>query len=229
MKKVLKVIIILIVVAILAIDFYGLWKYKLSGKQYVLETGGDDSADTYTEEDDATEELTADSLSDDEVFFIKNIEKTDDGYKVTGSTYLPYEIEKEDYTSLRNGKTVEILGETYKKYQIRSNNLVIKSTETGNANYYINYNVTTKKYILKDNETDDAVYKATGKTYKFVVAEGTTFVTVKNGSNSNKKIEDVADSHNNVSEPDGETSEISTCTLTFNSNGTCTKITETVR
>lgn len=229
MKKVLKIIIILVIVAILAIDFYGLWKYKLSGKQYVLETGGEDSSDTYVEEEDSTEELTSSSLSEDEVFFIKNIEKTDEGYKIVGSTYTPYEIEKDDYTDLRNGKNVDILGETYKKYQIRSNNLVVKSTETGNANYYINYNVTSKKYILKDNETDNIVYKATGKNYKLVVAEGTTFVTVKNGSNSNKKIEDVVDSHKDKTAPEKETSEISTCTITFNANGTCTKITETVK
>ncbi|MBR2705181.1 MAG: hypothetical protein IKE91_06915 [Clostridia bacterium] len=227
MKKFFKVIIILIVAAILAIDFYGLWKYKLSGKQYVLETGEDDSADTYVEDD--TEELTSESMEEDEVFFIKNIEKTDEGYKITGSTYVPYEIEKDDYTSLRNGQSVEILGEAYKKYQIRSNNLVIKSAETGNINYYINYNITSKKYILKDNQTDDIVYKATEKNYKLVVSEGTTFVTVKNGNNSNKKIEDVVDSHQDKTAPEEETSEISTCTITFNSNGTCTKITETVR
>ena len=44
MKKVLKWIIIVVVLIILGIDFYGLWKYKLNGKQYVLETGGDDAA-----------------------------------------------------------------------------------------------------------------------------------------------------------------------------------------
>lgn len=228
MKKVFKIIIILIVVAVLAIDFYGLWKYKLKGKQYVLETGEEDSADTYTEEDNL-EELTSETLEEDEVFFIKNIEQTDEGYKLTGSTYVPYEIEKEDYTSLRNGKTVEILGETYKKHQIRSNNLVIKSAETGDTSYYINYNVTSKKYILKDNETDDIVYKATGKEYKLVVAEGTRFVTVKNGKNSNEKIEDVVDSHKDKTAPDGETSEISTCEITFNEDGKCTKITETIK
>lgn len=228
MKKVFRIIIVLIVVAILAIDFYGLWKYKLKGKQYVLETGEDDSADTYVEEDNL-EELTSEKIEDDEVLFIKNIEQTDDGYKITGLTYVPYEIEKEDYTSLRNGKTVEILGETYKKYQIRSNNLVIKSAETGNASYYINYNTTSKKYILKDNETDDIVYKATGKEYKLVVAEGTKFVTVKNGKNSNEKIEDVVDSHKDKTAPDGETSEISTCEITFDEDGTCTKITETIK
>lgn len=228
MKKVFKIIIILIVVAILAIDFYGLWKYKLSGKQYVLETAEDDSTDTYVEEDNL-EELTSEALEDDEVFFIKNIEQTNDGYKITGSTYVPYEIEKEDYTSLRNGKTIEILGETYKKYQIRSNNLVVKSSETGDANYYINYNVTSKKYILKDNETDEIVYKSTGEEYKLVVAEGTRFVTVKDGNNSNEKIEDVVDSHKDISAPEEETSEISTCEITFDENGTCTKITETIK
>ena len=228
MKKVFRIIIILIVVAILAIDFYGLWKYKLKGKQYVLETGEDDSADTYVEEDNL-EELTSEKIEDDEVLFIKNIEQTDDGYKITGLTYVPYEIEKEDYTSLRNGKTVEILGGTYKKYQIRSNNLVIKSAETGNASYYINYNTTSKKYILKDNETDDIVYKATGKEYKLVVAEGTKFVTVKNGKSSNEKIEDVVESHKDKTAPEGETSKISTCEITFDEDGTCTKITETIK
>ena len=148
MKKVIKIIIILVIVAILAIDFYGLWKYKLSGKQYVLETSEGEPEDTYVEEDDNIEELTSSSLADDEVLFIKNIEKTNEGYKITGSSYVPYEIDKDDYTSLRNGQSIDILGESYKKYQIRSNNLVVKSAETGNTNYYINYNVTSKKYII---------------------------------------------------------------------------------
>ena len=206
MKKVFKIIIILVVAVILAIDFYGLWKYKLSGKQYVLESESDEgSEDTYVE--DSLEDLTED----------------------TGSVLEPYEVSKEDYTSLRDGKEVEILGETYKKSQIRSNNLVVKSTESGKTNYYVNYNVTSKKYVLKDNETDEVVYKSTGKSYKLNVAEGTTFVTVKNGKNINKKIEDVAESYSSKEEPSEATANISTSTITFGTNGNCSKIIETER
>ena len=229
MKKVFKIIIILVVAVILGIDFYGLWKYKLSGKQYVLETSEGEPEDTYVEEDDNIEELTSSSLADDEVLFIKNNEKGDNGYKVTGSVLEPYEVSKEDYTSLRDGKEVEILGETYKKSQIRSNNLVVKSTESGKTNYYVNYNVTSKKYVLKDNETDEVVYKSTGKSYKLNVAEGTTFVTVKNGKNINKKIEDVAESYSSKEEPSEATANISTSTITFGTNGNCSKIIETER
>lgn len=228
MKKVFKIIIILVVAVILAIDFYGLWKYKLSGKQYVLESESDEgSEDTYVE--DSLEDLTEDKLAADSVFFIKSIEKGDNGYKVTGSVLEPYEVSKEDYTSLRDGKEVEILGETYKKSQIRSNNLVVKSTESGKTNYYVNYNVTSKKYVLKDNETDEVVYKSTGKSYKLNVAEGTTFVTVKNGKNINKKIEDVAESYSSKEEPSEATANISTSTITFGTNGNCSKIIETER
>lgn len=229
MKRVLKIIIILIVFAILAVDFYGLWKYKLNGKKYVLETGSDESSeDTYVEEDNI-EDLTSETLSDDEVFFIKSINKTDNGYKIVGSVYESYEISKDDYTSLRNGEDIEILGETYRKHKIRSNNLIIKSVESSETNYYVNYNVSSKKYILKDNETDNVVYKPTGKSYKIVVAEGTTFVTVEDEKNINKKIEDVAESYESKEEPSEATANISTSTLSFNANGTCTKITETIR
>lgn len=229
MKKVLRIIIIMVVFVILAIDFYGLWKYKLSGKKYVLETGSDDSSeDTYVEED-AYEDLTSKTISDDEVFFIKSISKTDDGYKVIGTVFEPYEVSKTDYTTIRNGGTAEILGESYKKQQIKSNNLIIKSTETSKSNYYINYNATSKKYVLKDKDSDDIVYKSTGKTYKIVVTEETAFVTVKNGKNTNKKIEDIAESYKSKDEPSEATAKISTSVLSFSKNGTCNKITETIR
>ena len=86
-----------------------------------------------------------------------------------------------------------------------------------------------KKYILKEKETDYIVYKSTKSSVKIDVPEGTTFATIKNGKTSTKKVEDVLDSHKKLEEPEAETGSINTCTLTFNKNGDCTKITETIR
>ena len=81
MKKVFKIIIILVVAVILGIDFYGLWKYKLSGKQYVLESGSDEgSEDTYVE--DSLEDLTEDKK--EAIITIASIKYID----IDGNTYI---------------------------------------------------------------------------------------------------------------------------------------------
>lgn len=232
MKKVLKWIIIVVVLIILGIDFYGLWKYKLNGKQYVLETGGDDAASEEVSDSadvgDEYEELTKSSMSEGDVLFISNIEKADKTYTVKGIMYEPYEVAKDDYTSLRNGKSVEILGTTYTKSQIKNNKLYLKSKDSSAASYYVNYDVSSRKYVLEDAKTNSIVYKSKEKKVKLDVASGTTFVIDKNGKLETKKIDSVVDSHKDLTAPDGETSSINVAQIKFSQNGTCTKITEKV-
>ncbi|MBQ3409426.1 MAG: hypothetical protein IJH12_09515 [Clostridia bacterium] len=232
MRKVLRIIVILIIVVILVVDFYGLWKFKINGNKYVIETSEeDDSAveENLGEEAEEYEELTSETLADGKVLFIKSIEEADEGYTIKGVVYEAYEILKDDYTSLKSGESIEILGSTYTKSQIKSNNLILKSSDSSATAYYINYDTTNKKYILKEKETDYIVYKSTKSSVKIDVPEGTTFATIKNGKTSTKKVEDVLDSHKKLEEPEAETGSINTCTLTFNKNGDCTKITETIR
>ena len=231
MKKVLKIIIIIVVVALLAIDFYGLWKYKLSGKPYVLEAdSGDDSASEETQQEEIQyEEITSTTLKNGNVLFIKNIEQNNENCTVKGVIYEPYEISKDDYNELKSGESVEILGTTYKKNKIKSNNMTLKSTDSSAKDYYINYDTSSQKYILKESKTDYTIYKLVDKNVKIDVAKGTVFATVKNGKTTTSKVEAVADTHSNIEAPEGETASINTCELTFNKNGTCTKITETVR
>lgn len=230
MKKVLKIVVILIVVAFLAIDFYGLWKYKINGKRYVIETGDGDSGidDSAEQIDDSYEDLTSETLAEGRALFIKNIESKDSEYIVKAVVFEPHEVSKDDYNALRAGDSVEILGATYKKNKIKNNNLILKSTDSSATEYYINYDTSNKKYILKEKASDNVVYKSTEKKVKFNVQAGTVFAIVKDGKTSKKKIEDVVDSHKELSEPEKETGKITTCTLTFTGDK-CTKITETVR
>ncbi len=234
MKRIIKVIVLLVIFVFLVIDFIGLWKYKLSGKKYEVATN--------TESDVAVEEapqgpkieytdLSSTTISNDEVVFIKNIEDEDQNgkYVVQGLVFAPYEVSKDDYNSLRAGKSVEILGKKYAKSQIKSNNLILKSSDSNAKEYYINYDTKNKKYILKEKKTDYTVYKTTEQYVKASITKGTTFSVVKNGKTENKKIQDVIDIHKNLEEPQGETGAINTCVFTFNKNGDCSKIVETCR
>ena len=227
MKKVLKVLVIIVIVIVLGIDFYGLWKYKLSGKQYVIEAESDeDYATEEPQEKIVYEEITSATLVDGKVLFIKNIEESGETYTVKGVIYAPCEISKEDYDDLKAGESVEILGTEYTKNRVKSNSMTLKSTESSAKDYYISYD---KKYILKDSETDYTIYKSTEKNVKVEVAKETSFVTVKNGKTTTAKIDSVVEKHTDLTEPDGETGSINTCELTFNKDGECTKIKETIR
>lgn len=230
MKKVIKIIIIIVVIVFLAIDFYGLWKYKLSGKPYVLETLSDDSAvEEMQQEEIQYEEITSSTLKDGKVLFINNIDKNDEKCIVKGIIYEPYEISKDDYDGLKSGESLEIIGATYKKNKIKSNTMTLKSSDSSAKGYYISYDSSKKKYTLKESEDDYTVYKSTQKNVKIEVENGTTFATVKNGKTTTSKVENVVDTHSNIDTPEGETGKINTCQLTFNKNGICTKITETIR
>jgi len=229
MKKFFKIVIILIVFVIIGIDFYGLWKYKINGHKYVIETGSDDGEPEEPEDDGFEyETLTSEAMSNGEVLFIKNIEEVDESYEVKGILFKPYEISKDDYQAVKNGEDIELFGESYKKSQIKNNNLILKSTDSGDKKYYITYNTENKKYILYEAEAEAIVYKKTDKNVKVAVKKGTAFATVKNGKTTNKKVEDMIDTHKDLTEPSEDTASINTCTLTFNSSDVCTKITETI-
>lgn len=230
MKKFFKVLIIIAIFALLAIDFWGLWKYKLNGTTYELDTGSDDVAmNEVSDSDGGSEysELNSSMMNSGERLFIKNIEQSDDGkYEIKGLLYSQYEISKEDYNALREGNTVEVLGKKYKKYQIKSNNLVIKSSEKDAQDLYVKYDTEIKKYVVKESKTDNEIYQSSNKYVKLTVAKGTEFSIEKNGSTQKKKIEDVVESHKDVQSPDGSSDSANLCSITFDKNGNCTKIVE---
>ena len=232
MKKVLKILVILVMAVILAIDFVGLWKYKLSGKKYELQNASDDVAgeasDVGPEEEGIQyEELTSTTLVSLDKLFIKNIEKNEDGtYAIKGLVVRPVEISKEDYTSLKSGKEVEVLGVTYTKKQIKSNNLILKSEDENAKDYYVKYDTISKKYVLKDMSNEASVYEKTDKYVSINVDEDFTFVTDKNGKATKSTIEEMVESHKDMVEPEEATSEINVCVLTFDKSGNCTKLTE---
>lgn len=231
MKKGLKILVILVMAIILAIDFAGLWKYKLNGKKYELQTASDDVAgeeyDVGTEESIQYEELTSTTLVSLDKLFIKNIEKNEDGtYEIKGLVVRPVEISNESYTSLKSGKEVEILGVTYTKKQIKSNNIILKSEDENAKDYYVKYDTISKKYILKDTSNEASVYEKTDKYVSINVDEDFSFVTDKNGKTTKSTIEEVVESHKDLAEPEEATSEINVCVLTFDKSGNCTKLTE---
>lgn len=231
MKKGLKIFIIIVMAIILAIDFVGLWKYKLSGKKYELQTASDDVAsevpDAGAEESIKYEELTNTTLSSIEKLFIKNVEKNEDGtYAVKGLIVKIVEVSKEDYTSLKSGEEVEILGVTYSKKQIKSNNIILKSEDESAKDYYVKYDTASKKYVLKDTNNDASVYEKTDKYVSVNVDADLSFVTDKNGKSTNSTMDEVVESHKDLAEPEEATSEINVCAITFDKGGEPTKITE---
>ena len=233
MKKGLKIVIIIVMAVILAIDFIGLWKYKLNGKKYELQTASDDVAaeehdiGNGTEESIEYEDLTSTTLTSLDKLFIKNIEKNEDGtYAIKGLVVRLVEISNDSYTSLKSGKEVEILGATYTKKQIKSNNLILKSEDENAKDYYIKYDTISKKYVLKDATNDASVYEKTDKYVSINVDADFSFITDKNGKTTKSTIEKVVESHKDVAEPEEATSKINVCVLTFDKSGKCTKLTE---
>lgn len=240
MKKFFKILIIIVIFALLVVDFYGLWKYKLSGTTYELASSDDVGPDDVADGDDGDSEdsqdntnyteLTSASMKNGEKLFIKNIEQLEDKkYEIKGLLYKPYEVSKDDYNALRNGKAVNILGAEYKKDKIQSNNLILKSSDDNAKDYYVKYDTTSKKYVLKDSKTDYEIYTKTEKYVKISVDKGTDFNTEKNGKTEKSKIENVVEKHKNTEEHEEKDEKVSLCTLTFDKKGNCTKIVETVR
>lgn len=234
MKKGIKWIFIIIIVVILAIDIAGFWKYKLKGTNYVTSTNADASdVSDVTEEDVEPEieyaELSSASFENDEKLFITNIELDDteeETYTIKGLLYEQYEITKEEYDNIKSGKTkIEIFGNEYSKDKLQSNNLKLKSENTDAEDFYISYNSKTKKYTLKDANSDSIVYKPTEKYLKTTVSGDLAFSIEKGGKTTKKTVADVADLYNNV-EVKTDTSKVNLSSFTFNKKGICTKIAE---
>ena len=87
MKNFIKWTIIVILVAIFAIDVAGLWKFKLNGTKYVLNTESDAGEDSFSEPQEKIEytKLTVADLKNNERFVIKNIDRNG-GYQACYSS-----------------------------------------------------------------------------------------------------------------------------------------------
>lgn len=236
MKKVLKWIFIIVLVIIFAIDVWGLYKYKLKGTNYNLASTNNNNSveeDSYTEEKSQEQkieytELKSTTMKSGEKLFITNIDSEEgtENYTIKGIIYEEYSITKEEYNNLKSGKSsIEIFGNEYKKDKIESNNLKLKSTNEDADIFYIKYDSTSKKYILKDSKTDYTVYKPTENYVSLSVSGDLAFNVEKNGKTNKHTIAKVASTYQNVELPK-DNIKINLCTLTFNKKGICTKIVE---
>ena len=176
------------------------------------------------------EELTSKDFSNGEKLFITNIntdENEEGKYTVKGLIYEEYEFSKEEYNNIKSGKsTTEIFGKEYSKNKLQSSNLTLKSSDNEAGSFYIKYDSTTKKYILKESTTDYTVYKSTEKYVQTSVDGDLDFVIEKNGKKNQSTIAEEEESYKNVEIPTDDI-KINLCELTFNKKGTCTKITKT--
>ena len=176
------------------------------------------------------EELTSKDFSNGEKLFITNIntdENEEGKYTVKGLIYEEYEFSKEEYNNIKSGKsTTEIFGKEYSKNKLQSSNLTLKSSDNEAGSFYIKYDSTTKKYILKESTTDYTVYKSTEKYVQTSVDGDLDFVIEKNGKKNQSTISEEEESYKNVEIPTDDI-KINLCELTFNKKGTCTKITKT--
>ena len=233
MKKVIKWIFIVIAVTVFAIDIAGFWKYKLNGTKYELQTVADDGqAEEPPVEEQKIEyaDLKNSDMQDGEKLFITNIDKEDDGtYTIKGLIYEQVEITKEQYNTLKNGKSsVEILGKEYKKDKIKSNNIILKeATEQGESNnnsksasIYVKYDSTTKKYLVMYYSNDKIVYN---KTQKYIKYNASSNLKILIGKDS-KKIADIESKYKDIEIPE-DTENIKLAKFTFNKQGKCTSIT----
>lgn len=231
-KTVIKWILIVICVIILVIDFWGFWKYKLSGTKYPTANNAEDSADVAPEEQVPTinyEELASTDFSNGEKIFITDIEKDEDEskYIIKGLIYEEYEFTKEEYDNVKAGKeTIEIFGKKYSKDKISSNNLILKSSDADAEKFYIKYDTKTKKYLLKESAKNNTIYKTTEKYVKTTVNKNLDFVIEKNGKKNTSKIEKQEEFYKNIEVPK-DSIKVDLCGLTFDKKGTCIKITKT--
>ncbi len=232
MKNVIKWIIIVVLVAIFAIDVAGFWKYKLNGTKYVVPASSeeDTGSEVPAEESDTTKyaELSSSDFKNNEKFVIKTIDSEDDGtYTVKGMIYEEYVFSQAEYTNIKNGKEVEIFGIKYSKDKVQNNKITLKSKDENALDLYVLYDTKTKKYILKDVASDNIVYKNIEKYVKLNLAGTVTFNQVLNGKTTKSTLKDQIDNHQKL-EKASSTLNDNKCTLTFDKNGKCTAITETI-
>lgn len=229
MKKIFKWIFIVILVIIFGIDIMGLYKYKLKKNSNQVVANPEIIQEPENQEPYASIEyadLTSSDFKNSEKLFITDIESNEIGqYTIKGIIFEEYTVTKEEYNKIKNGTSVKILNKEYKKDTIKSNNLNLKSTEEDAYDLYITYDNKNKKYVIKDKTTDYSVYKPTEKYVKLVVNENLTFIEEKNGRSVENTVKDIAESHKNLLIPENAL-KINICTLTFDKNGKCKKITE---
>jgi hypothetical protein len=236
MKKVIKWIFIVIFVAIFAIDMYGFWKYKLSQKSYSStsittnneDVGSQEDVEVSEEEQIEYAELTSANFSNGEKLFITNIVDSDEEGKsiVQGLIYEEYEITKNEYDNIKNGKSsIEIFNIEYTKDKIQSNNLKLKSSDENAESLYIKYDSTTKKYVVKDSTTNYSVYKPTENYVQATVSENLQFIVEKNKTLQTQTVKDVMQDHIKLTPPVDEV-KINYSTIEFSKNGEISKITE---
>lgn len=234
MKNAIKWTFFIILIGIFAIDVAGLWKYKIKGlkndtvAKATVQT--EEQADVAPEEEIEIEynEITSTTFSDGEKMFITNIVTEDEeNYKVQGLKYKQYEVTKEEYNNLKEGKsTINIFGIEYSKDSTSAGNIILKSSDENAKSYYIKHDTKNKKYILMSSTTDYTVYESEEEYYEITVSGDLEFEIIKNGKTTESTVKEVAQSYNDIEIPE-DTSKINSSEFLFNKKGVCTKITET--
>lgn len=238
MKKVIKFIFMIVIVVVIAIDAYGVWKYKFKETKYA---SAEPEQNEVKEPEVATEppepeieyaELSKDNFLQNQRLFITDIETAagQDQFEIKGLIYEEYTIDVDEYTEIKNnGGTIEIFGKVYMMERMQSYNLMLQPVEEDNdaEQFYIKYDYTNRRYILKDATTDYVVYRATDQYVSTTVEASLPFIVQKNNKTTEYTIADVADTHTKIPVP-GDQVKIDCSTLSFSRNGEITKIVELI-
>ena len=237
MKKVIRAILLIVIFVVLAIDIFGVWKYKLNGTEYVSYSPPDSDAEVldntelenvFDDSDIEYEELSSKDFWADEKLFIIDIEEAPEQneYTIKGLIYEEYAITWQEYNDLKNNDgEIEIFGVVYTKDKVQSNNLMLKSEYDDSESFYIKYNATTQKYIIKDSTTDYCLYKATEKYVTTTISANIPFVVQKNNKSEKLTVADVAETHTKIIPPENQV-KINYSTIDFSRQGGIVKITE---
>ena len=113
--------------------------------------------------------------------------------------------------------------------KMRSSNLMLQPVEDDidAGQFYIKYDYTNGRYVLKDATTDYTVYRATGQYVSTIVDSSLPFTVQKNNKITEYTVADVVDTHTKLPIP-GDQVKIDYSTLTFSRNGEITKIEELI-
>lgn len=235
MKRVIKWIFIIIAIPIVVIDIYGVWKYKFSGTEYTAaqpqETEKEEMKEVVPEEPPIEyAELTRDDFSQNEKLFITDIEIApgQNAYEIKGLIFEEYTIDVDEYSDIKNnGGTIEIFGKVYMMDSMKSYNLMLKSVDddVDAESFYIKYDYTNQRYVLKDATTDYTVYRSTENYVSTVVDADLPFFVQKNNKTEKLIVADVVESHTKIDIPENRV-KINYSTIEFSRNGEITKISE---
>lgn len=239
MKKNLKTILLVAILIVLAIDVYGVWKYKLSETKtaYSEDVVNDDAItvditnqNLFDDTNIEYAELTNKDFFADEKLFLIDVKSTNDEnqYTIKGLIYEEYSITAQEYNALRNGNgSIEIFGISYYKDKLQSGNLMLTSDNEMAENFYIKYNAKTNKYIVKDSTSDYSIYKASDRYVEKIVDGDLPFVIQKNNKTEKLTVADVTNMHNKIIPPTNQV-KINYCTIDFSRQGDILKITELI-